>query len=275
MEKRIFGIKASLFNIFLITFCISIDLILIYFINPKNTLFNVSMGIGASLIGAVFLAFLLEFNDNKINNEKIKVFRKEKFNLIKSYLTRAIEMIIRKFYILYYNELDKNKIYALKYSDIKEILINKFIDYDIYNYENNNFNQQTINMYNDGFSILDTIINMVNKIIAQDDLLIINEILSKEEIEKLRTTTVNIPVVNNNSLELTIYNATFVIDQLLDIKEMSELKNYYGIYSVKDHRMSICNDNKKSVITPLNIIFNLDDSIKNGKELINNIKKIN
>lgn len=260
-------------TIYIIGLIISVILIGLYFINTSNAFCILSCSTGASLIGAVALAFFLEISDKKRKKEEIATFRKEKLNLIKSYLTRVLEITIRKFYNLYSDKLEKDKVYAIKYNDIKDILIDNFTNFEIANYEKGIYDQQAINFYNDGFSVLDTIVGMVNKIISQEDLMIINKIFTKEEIEILRTTTITLPVVDRNSLELTIYNVTFIIDQLLNIPEISMLKEYYGVYSVNDHRMAICDNKKQPVIRPLNIIFKLDESIKSGEELINTIKE--
>lgn len=255
-------------TIYIIGLIISVILIGLYFINTSNAFCILSCSIGASLIGAVALAFFLELSDKNKKKEDISTFRKEKLTQIKSYLTRVTEITIRKFYNLNSDKLEKDKVYAVKYNDIKDILINEYTNFEISSYEQGVYNQQIIDFYNDGFSILDTIVSMVNKIISQEDLLVINKIFTKEEIEILRTTTVTLPVVDKNSLELTIYNVTFIIDQLLNIPEISILKDYYGVYSVNDHRMAICDNNKQPVIRPLNIIFKLDESIRNGEELI-------
>ena len=78
--------------------------------------------------------------------------------------------------------------------------------------------------------------------------------------------------MSKNNLELTIYNATLVIDQLLKIDELSTLKEYYGVYSLKDCKMSMYDENKKPIIRPLKEKFEWDKSIKLGLEMVEELK---
>ena len=258
--------------LYIIIFLLSIALIAVYFINSQNAVCILSSSIGTSFLGAVVLTYLFEKMDKEKRQLEIMEFRSEKLGMLKIYLTKMIEILIFKFFVLNLKLLNKNKIYALRYLDVEKILINLYTQRE---YENTNkkenFNLDK-NFYVDGLILMNNISEIVNKIIMQEDLLVLNKVFSKDEIAELKTVINYFPLLNDN-LELIMYSTTICIDQLLNIKELSYLKKYYGVYS--QGKFVICNENKESVNKPLNIDFNLENAIKNGLDIINIINQMN
>jgi len=249
----------------------SIILIGLFFINKESPWCIVSCSIGASLFGAILLAYFIELSNNRRQQKEILEFRKEKLSIINFYLSRILEIILRKFLIDKRSKMIANKKYALQYKDIKQILINECSEKELkYSGKDDSTNERgnDFKNYFDGYALFDTIILFVNKILIQEDILMLNKIFTKEEISLFRSTTFSFPVLDNNSFEFSISNSTSVIDQLLELKELHFLDNCYGVYDYDKNRMGLCDQDGKAVIRPLNIIFNLQEAITNGKELL-------
>lgn len=79
--------------IYAIGLVLSLALLGLYFINPQNPWCTISVSVGASGIGAVILAWLIEWSNEKTRAEHRKSVRMAKFYLVDVKATRLLERL--------------------------------------------------------------------------------------------------------------------------------------------------------------------------------------
>ena len=73
---------------------ISVLLLGLYFINPQNPWCTISVSVGASGIGAVILAWLIEWSNEKTRAESRKAIRLSKLYLVDFFATRLLDRLV-------------------------------------------------------------------------------------------------------------------------------------------------------------------------------------
>lgn len=258
------GVSLLNFIIYAIAMIISILLIIVSFDRHiGNQCQSLLGGGGASLIGAVLLSYFIDLARERLIKKEIKVFRKSKLNYLKILSINALERTFRNFYKINYEYL-KPHVYALKFCDIKEIFTTKCQKMDslVISTERNNYFNTAFN----GFQIFEGITKIASEILSNQDLLTTKHYFSHNEIDIFKN--ISMWDITPNNFDSSSYNWIDTIEQLLQIKELQPLNDYYGVYDKKLMRTAICDKHKNAVNKPINIEFKLEDSIKNGLNLL-------
>lgn len=110
--KKILGVSKGNFWIYIVGLVISFLFIGLYFINPENAFLTVLMSVGASLVGAIVLAYFVDYFNCKNQDEKTAKIRYGKLDVIEVGAIALFERIAywyfrKRFDIFSYNNADK------------------------------------------------------------------------------------------------------------------------------------------------------------------------
>lgn len=151
--KKILGVSKGNFWIYIVGLVVGFLFICLYFINPENAFLTVLMSVGASLVGAIILAYFIERSNNYGQQQNKEEVRRTKT----LFLLRQAEFVFERtvwyyFRILFdvlHREKDKEKCHEVDYKALWEELkiasneiFNKFNANDEYSFEDYTTYQQ-------------------------------------------------------------------------------------------------------------------------------------
>lgn len=107
--------------IYAIGLVLSLVLLGLYFINPQNPWCTISVSVGASGIGAVILAWLIEWSNEKTRRESRKAIRLSKLYLVDFFATRLLDRLVFGYFRKrekIFNARDKTTCYRITFDEL-------------------------------------------------------------------------------------------------------------------------------------------------------------
>ena len=123
--KKILGVSKGNFWIYIVGLVVSGGLIGVYFIEPENCVLTVLMSIGASLVGAIVLAYFIELSNNKVQQKNKDEVRRTKTILLLRQAGFVFERTIWYYFRLLFDVLhkeNKDKCHEIYYKELWEEL---------------------------------------------------------------------------------------------------------------------------------------------------------
>lgn len=123
--KKILGVSKGNFWIYVVGLIISGVLIGVYFINPENAFLTVLMSVGASLVGAILLAYFIERSNNFVQEKNKEEVRNTKTLLLLRQAGFVFERTIWYYFRIWFDVLhkeNKDKCHRISYHELWEEL---------------------------------------------------------------------------------------------------------------------------------------------------------
>lgn len=123
--KKILGVSKGSFWIYLVGLILSGVSIRVYFIEPENCVLTVLMSIGASLVGAIVLAYFIELSNNKVQQKNKDEVRRTKTILLLRQAGFVFERTVWYYFRLLFDVLhkeNKDKCHRITYQELWEEL---------------------------------------------------------------------------------------------------------------------------------------------------------
>lgn len=244
-DKRILGVSARTFWVYLIALVISIGLIALGFIKYCcfATWANMFMSVGESGIGGVFLAYFIELANNKRDDKNKAEYRIELFNSAKltlNWLIRQMFWAYNRIEIEFLKKRDNGNVYQMQLGTFID-KFGVFADYLDTQYGYYDKNKQTIDTMLESVkykidSAHRSFASIANKYASIEK----SELFSYVEINVLQAIAMELDSTGSNAV--IAYSIQEAFNDLFVIREFSPLKEMTLYYKNK----KVCFDTFKS-----------------------------